>query len=122
MKSNRFWVITIGTVLLMSVVAAIALRSGSASEAIITLDGEQIRVIDLSSVEKPYSITIDSEEGWNTIAVEHGRIRIIDADCPDRSCVRNGWLDGGIMPIICLPHKLVISLTSGALPEIDAIA
>ena len=123
MKSNRFWFIVLGGVLLVSVAASILIRQTPAAKALIFKDGVLIETLDLSAVTEPYSFTVESGDGINVISAERGRIRISDADCPDGSCVRQGWISDGLLPIVCLPHRLVIMLegsdTNGN--EIDAI-
>ena len=52
------------------------------------------------------------EDGYNVIEVERGRIRVAEADCPDQVCVRQGWISNSVVPIACLPHRLVIQLDS----------
>ena len=48
--------------------------------------------------------------GWNEITIKDGSICISDADCPDKTCVKTGILRSESLPIVCLPHKLVIRL------------
>lgn len=87
----------------------------------IVQDGKIIRTIDLSSVKEPYEFEVKDESGGNnTIRVERGRIAVIDADCPDKVCVNQGYIDNGAVPIVCLPHKLSITITDKK-EEIDAV-
>ena len=69
--------------------------------------------IDLDRVAEPYSFTLEDGSGANTVQVERGRIRISAADCPDQVCVKQGWISGGAVPIICLPHRLTIEIVDG---------
>lgn len=46
--------------------------------------------------------------GWNDITIENSQIFISDGDCPDKTCVKTGKLRSENLPIVCLPHKLVI--------------
>ena len=63
---------------------------------------------DLSK-EKDRTIRVSSPEGgWNDIKIENGTISISDADCPDHTCVKTGVLRSEQIPIVCLPHRLVI--------------
>ena len=59
------------------------------------------------------------ESGFNTIRVEPGRVCVIAADCQDATCVHMGWLSGGTVPIVCLPHRLVIRLEHTAMETTD---
>ena len=104
---------------LLAAVAASAawllLRDGDtdAPTARILRDGVLLEEIDLDRVAEPYSFTLEDGSGANTVQVERGRIRISAADCPDQVCVKQGWISGGAVPIICLPHRLTIEIVDG---------
>lgn len=55
-------------------------------------------------------MVIGDETGGNTLRIEPGRICVVRADCPDQTCVNMGWLSHGAMPVVCLPHRIVIRL------------
>ena len=80
----------------------------------ITRDGEVLYRLDLRTAEDQ-TFEIDYGEGGNTVEIRDHQIRVKDADCPDQTCVRSGWLDSSL-PIVCLPHHLVIRFaeTQGA--------
>lgn len=78
----------------------------------IVSDGNLIETIDLS-VSPDREIVIENEYGKNIVSVEDHRIRVSEADCPDQTCVKSGFLSGA-RPIICLPHKLVIEVVGEA--------
>ena len=96
-------------------VAAVAARRGETDHPVarITWDGEVVEEIELDRVGRGYSFTLENQEGSNTISVEKGRIRVAQADCPDQVCVDHGWIADGTVPIVCLPHKLVIEIVGG---------
>ena len=88
----------------------------------ITLDGELVREIDLTGVDKPFFFTVEGPAGMtNTILVEPGRIRVSEADCPDQICVHQGFISDGTTPIVCLPNKLIIQIIGGG-EALDAAA
>ena len=113
--------------LLAAAVAASAgwllLRRGDVPSptARITRDGVLLEEIDLARVAEPYSFTLEDERGSNTLQVEKGRIRVWQADCPDQVCVNQGWIDDSAVPIICLPHRLIIEITGDG-GEVDGAA
>lgn len=80
----------------------------------ITQDGKVLYTIDLASYddEQTQTIRIDSPDGgYNIIEIGEGNtIRISEADCPDKTCVKTGALSDGV-PIVCLPHRLIIKFT-----------
>jgi hypothetical protein len=112
MIKNRTWIIIFSVLLLISLGVAflIFLKPTSGSVANVYIDGELIRSIDLSEVTEGYEFTVQSERGINVVRVEKGRICVKEADCPDKVCVRSGWLKNSAAPICCLPHKLVIKI------------
>jgi hypothetical protein len=75
----------------------------------------------MAAVTEPYRYVIELNGNINIIDVEQGRIRISEANCPNEACVRQGWKNGGIIPIVCLPHRLVITFEGGDETNIDAI-
>lgn len=79
----------------------------------ITRDGVLLEEIDLNTVDQPYTLTFEDESGSNTISVERGRIRVSEADCPDQVCVNQGWISDGTVPIVCLPHRLMVEIRGG---------
>ena len=76
----------------------------------ITRDGVLLEKIELDRINAPYSLTLEDGSGTNTVQVEKGRICISEADCPDQICVNQGWISNGTVPIVCLPHKLIIEI------------
>ena len=120
MRSDRFWLLILGAAAIVSAIMALLFWQEPASYAHIYKNGVLTETISLNSVIGSYTITIDDSLGSNVIEVERGRIRMLQADCPDRTCVRQGWASVTAMPIVCLPHRIVITL-EGSSPDIDAV-
>lgn len=112
MKSTRFWIAVIAVLLVLSLGGTLLMSRRDGHTAAVYQDSELLRVIDLDKVDEPYTFTIESPDGTNTVEVQRGRLRVSRADCPDQVCVRQGWLTGS-RPIVCLPHKLVIQFERG---------
>jgi hypothetical protein len=105
-----FAVIVIGGLLLYR-----GLGRGEGTVALISVDGEELERVDLSKVRKEYDLEISTEYGNNTVHIEPGAISVTAADCPDHVCMRQGKLTGSGIPIICMPHRLVIEILGGDL-------
>ena len=73
----------------------------------VVCDNEVLYKLDLSK-EEDRTFRIESGSGWNDITIKDHRISITDADCPDHTCVKTGELRYDYLPIICLPHNLVV--------------
>lgn len=108
-------------ILIFALAAALAagiyfLRSGEAYDglrAVITVDGEEYETVDLSAVAVPYEFTVESEYGYNTVRVSHGAIEVLEADCSEQVCVNQGTITDSLIPIVCLPHHMVIQIEEG---------
>lgn len=108
---TKIWIILFASLFIISVGAYFFLASsGTGTVAEVWLDGELIREIDLSAVTIPYDFEVESDLGVNTVHVEHGAISVSAADCPDRLCVQQGDITDSAIPIVCMPHRLVIKI------------
>ena len=123
LKKNLAW---IGVFALIAAACAIVIlcranTAPRAKTAKILSDGEMVRVVDLENVKTPYEFTVTSKDGGeNTVRVENGRIAVVSADCPDKICVKRGFISGAQPPIVCLPNKLTV-VVIGDDKDIDAI-
>ena len=90
------------------------------NKVLIRRDGEVLYSPDLSK-ETNRTFVIPYGGSSNTIEIRDGRIRVLEAECPDKVCVRTGWLSSSAIPIVCLPNHLEISFASGN-DDIDAVA
>ncbi len=95
-----------------AVAAAMFVRRPSESTWVeIVQDGKVLYTLDIADSENR-TFTIESADGgYNKVEIIDGAIRISDADCPDRTCVNTGFLRSETIPIVCLPHRLIIRYT-----------
>lgn len=126
LKDKKALLLTALILLLLAVSAAALFlqnaRPSAARTAFIYQNGRLLREVDLSHVPKPYTFTVEAPDGgFNTIRVEQGKIGISEADCPDKLCQKMGMIETSSYPISCLPHKLLIKISSAA-GDLDAVA
>jgi len=96
-----------------------ATKNPEVMNAEITQEGKLVQRILLKKGDPTREIIVRYKDGYNKIKVEDGRISVIEADCPDKECVKRGWLKKPGDSAICLPHRLVIRLTGEA--EVDGV-
>ena len=89
-----------------------------AENAIITHDGEQIAVLPLDT-DTVY--TVSDGDALNVIEVSEGRVRMVQASCPDGQCVHQGYIDDGGEVIVCLPNRVTVALDGESENAPDAI-
>lgn len=117
--------------LLVTCTSALWLRQRGAQStaytACIYQNGQLLRSIPLDQVTENYRFTIEADDGgYNIVEVSPTGISIAQADCPDQICVLQGRISDSLLPITCLPHRLVIELKpcapASTAPSPDAIA
>lgn len=79
----------------------------------IVQDGEVLHRINLAQ-DEDQTIRVEYEGRVNGIEIKDHQIHMLEAECPDHTCINMGWLDSAT-PIICLPNYLVIRLAGGLL-------
>ena len=116
---HRIVGIIIGVIFALGIVGSILVLTSPRKNTVrIRSKGEVLYILDLSAAEDQ-TIEIPYGEHRNLVEIRDHRIRVLDADCPDQTCVRMGWLDSAAMPIVCLPHHLVIEFTDSG--GVDAV-
>ena len=83
--------------------------------AVVSVNGVEIQRISLSK-DGVYSLN----GGTNTLEIKDGRAHMIHADCPDKLCTYQGFIDSDGQAIICLPNKLTV-VVSGPESETDFV-
>ena len=78
--------------------------------AVVTVDGDEAGRYSLS---EDIETEIVTENGKNVLCIKDGQADITFADCPDGICSAHRPIDKSGETIVCLPHKLVISIVGG---------
>lgn len=89
-----------------------------------TIDGELILTVinDPSDENSPYIVEGNKPLGnhYNIIRITREGAEIIDSDCSTHICIHEGITDSPAKPIVCLPNKLLITVT-GENTDTDAV-
>lgn len=74
-------------------------------------DGKLLYRIPLREIHENRTLVIEGGDGWrNEIEIRPDGVGVISADCPDKLCVRQGFINNDRLPVVCLPNRLVIRL------------
>ncbi len=87
----------------------------------ITVDGETYGVYTLDT-EQEIPILNEKGEISNILFISSGKAKMIEADCPDKLCMKQHAISLNNENIVCLPNRVVATVTSKESDEIDAIA
>lgn len=116
---NKVLPLICAVILLIGIAGSVwILKAPHGTQVNIVQDGKILYSFDLSTAENQ-SLTVEYEGRINTIEIKDGRIRMQEAECPDKTCVHMGWLESGTLPIVCLPNHLSIEFTNGR--DVDAV-
>ncbi|WP_024834571.1 NusG domain II-containing protein [Ruminiclostridium josui] len=88
--------------------------------AIIKKNDKVIRRINLTSLNKREVINISGVHKA-TIVAEKNRICFLESDCPDKICVKTGWLSQPGEIAVCLPNKIIIKLEQDKNQNVDGV-
>ena len=114
-KTNLIWGLIFAALVAVGLLTYFLLGRGAGTVAVVSVDGEEIERVDLTKVRAPRDLEIDTEYGHNTVHIEPGAISVTEADCPDHICMLQGKLTGEGIPIVCMPHRLIIYIEGDAL-------
>lgn len=107
---KRKELIFICAVLFLCAVLALiwALTGKSGKTAVISVDSKTVKKIDLESAENG-EFTLDTIEGA-VFEILDKQIRVKSSDCPDKICVKTGFISKTREKIICMPKRLIIEI------------
>lgn len=84
---------------------------------LVQTDGETVMEL---SLDRDTRVVLGEEGHTNTLVIENGTARVVEASCPDQICVNHGAIRYAGESIVCLPHRLVVSIEGGQESGIDA--
>ena len=87
----------------------------------VSMDGEFYAKYSLNE-ERDIRLEYEGREGFNELVIRNGKATVTAADCPDKLCVKQKAISKTGESIVCLPHKLVITVVGGEEAEYDGIA
>lgn len=90
---------------------------GRGTELTVIRGNETYGVYDLSEDQ---TIVLDT---GNTFEIKNGEVRMVYANCPDRTCVHSGSISEEGESIVCLPNHVILKITKGGIgSDLDAIS
>ncbi|MGN0322901.1 MAG: NusG domain II-containing protein [Oliverpabstia sp.] len=120
MSKQRILVLVCTVIFLMGIAGSTwLLLAPHGTQVNIVQDGIVLYTFDLNTTQDQ-TLEIEYEGRINTVQIENGKIRMLEAECPDKTCIHMGWLSSRAMPIICLPNHLSIEYAESEV-DVDAV-
>lgn len=85
----------------------------------VQIGGETVMELPL---DQDVRIVLGEGGHTNTLVIAGGAAQVTAADCPDQICVRQGAVRYNGESIVCLPHRLVVTIEGGQGNGVDVIA
>ena len=87
----------------------------------IVRDGKLIETIALPAAD---NVIVLDEDASIQLELKDNQIRFLETDCPDKICVRTGFIGKVGQSAVCLPNRIVVKITGGNGNEtgVDGIA
>lgn len=117
MKLKKMDVILILTVLILAIGGLIfysIIGKKDAGLVVIEVDGT---VYGEYSLREKQEVFINDT---NVLMIEDGKASMREADCPDQICVEHVSISKNGETIVCLPNKVIVTVTQGQDGELDA--
>lgn len=112
-RKIRIWeILIICIIVILSVFLFLLFKifSRDGKIAVITIDSEVIRTINLQT--QANTVFVPDKLENVIIEVDGGKIRVLSSDCTDKICMHNGFISKVGESIICMPNKLIIEIRS----------
>lgn len=74
------------------------------------------------SLNKEKTININENGKINVVHIHDGGVEIEDANCPDKVCVKTGFIETTSRNIVCIPNKVQVKIIGQDKSEIDSIS
>jgi hypothetical protein len=87
----------------------------------IQVDGDIYKKIPFKSSTEE-TIDLKTELGENIIRISKGYVQILDADCPDKVCVKDGSISKPGQSLVCLPNRVVVEIKGEKDVDVDDVS
>ena len=113
LKKVKNDLILVGVVLSLSIIGflifKLTMKDGNLVS--VSINGEEKYVYPITDNIETDIITGENGKNINTLFIEDGKAYIKSATCPDKICVGHRPISKDGETIVCLPHKIVISVS-----------
>ena len=118
-KYDIIAIICVAVIVIISYITVNLLRNDEADTVVIYVDGKMEKKLDLNKNQE-YKVNVDN--GYNIIRIKDKKVRRQESDCSNQTCVHMGTISKDGQTLICLPHKVEVTIVSDDKSEVDVIA
>ena len=113
--------IVLVTAVLLAAAGLLAVRPGGGTprSARVQVGDEVVHMLPLDRAAR---VEVSGPVGVSRVAVEDGRVRVLDSSCVQRICVRRGWLREVGDVAACVPNRLVVRVEGEGRRPFDGVS
>ena len=118
MKMKKMDLILVLTVVILAIGGFLlynVLGQKEAGSVVVEVDGEVYGEYQLHENQEVFI------NDTNVLHIENGEANMYEAECPDQICVKHVSISKNGETIVCLPNKVVVTITEAAEGELDAV-
>jgi len=123
---GRHDILVLAVLIITAVIIAViyyitAGRSSNGTVCEISVDGKIVQTVDLSGPDCEFTLAQNPNIRFS---VKNHAIAFIASDCPDKICVRTGYISHNGQTAACLPNLVIIRITeaNGDIGGADIVA
>lgn len=120
-KKIRNDIILVSSILALALVCFFVFKACAKEGTLVTVtvNGEVYKTVPLDTDTVIDIVTGENGEYKNTVEIKDGKVSVTYANCPDGICEKHRAIKYRGDSIVCLPHKLVVSIEGGAEGDVD---
>jgi hypothetical protein len=128
MEENVFSHLTVADKLLIAVLLLVSVFSyamvksafTTGAYAVVSVDNKETARIRLEDGSR--SFDFQSAVGPVVVERKNSRVRMVEASCPNKICIKMGWIDKSGGMIVCAPGKVLVRIAGEEKNDLDALA
>ncbi|MCF6096588.1 NusG domain II-containing protein [Thermovorax subterraneus] len=119
--------ILIATVILVAFVIFTGFQiygfTGGKTYAVIEINGKEYQKISLGKDGPKMQLKVAGFIGDVVLEIDRDKVRVVASDCPDKDCVRQGWVSKPGQTLVCLPNRVVVKIqNTESTNEVDGVS
>ena len=113
--------VLIAVLLLVSVFSYAMVKSGLAAGAYASVSVDNKETVRIRLDTETRTFNFQSAVGPVVVERKNSRVRMLEASCPNKICIKMGWIDNSGGMIVCAPGKVLILIAGEEKNSLDAL-
>lgn len=97
----------------------VSILNNQKATAEIKVKGRVVQELLLTGNDNSKEYSVHGPLGVSTFEVRGNKIKMLSSPCPDKICIKQGWIENDKQAIICVPNQVSITLKQKS--ELDEI-